>query len=239
MNRIVAFFMICLLGLPLFACRARSQGPYPEPETGKVALDKRAEFVEAFLRGRWCEAQSLFKSSTLDFLRQDDFCAAAYNYQLAWRLTAYLNIADDTLKARAARLAELGLDCGAGSDGLERGFVGPQDGPWEQLVQQEKFEDLEAKVRSASDVLYASVYGRKGARAAMDRRRFDEAKRLLETVRRRDADQGWLLFIIEDWKLLEALETDPARQELIRQRIERLEQLVAPCRPGLPESERP
>lgn len=240
MNQAVVRLVICLLaGGLLCACHMRSQAPYPEPEIGEVALDKRSEFVEAFLRGRWCEAQSLFKSSTVDFLRQDDFCAAAYNYQLAWRLTAYLNIPDDSLQARAERLAALGLDCGTGRDGLAQGFVGPQDAPWEQLVQEGRFEELEGKVRSEPDALYASVYGRKGARAAMDQGRIEAARDLLETVRRRDADLGWLLFIIEDWKLLQELETDFARKQLIQERINRLEQLVEPCTASLPELERP
>jgi hypothetical protein len=73
----------------------------------------------------------------------------------------------------------------------------------------------------------------------MDQGRIEAARDLLETVRRRDADLGWLLFIIEDWKLLQELETDSARKQLIQERINRLEQLVEPCTASLPELERP
>ncbi len=231
--------VLCLAALLLAGCLARSSEPYPEPETRQMALDKRDEFVEAFLRGRWCEAQSLFLSSTVDYLRQDDFCAAAYTYHLAWRLTAYLGVPDDSMRRRADRLAKLGLDCGPDLGDKDGEFVGPRDEAWDPLVRDGRFDALLSKVQSEKDALYASVYGRKGARAAIRRGQNDQARRLLEAVHRRDADLGWLLFIIEDWKLLAELEPDPARKQLIQERIERLEGLIEPCRATPSEGERP
>jgi hypothetical protein len=230
----------CLAAALLLAgCMAGPTQPYPEPETRQKAADQREEFLEAFLSGRWCEAQSLFRASTLDYLRQDDFCAAAYNYRLAWRLTAYLSIPDQSLRKRAARLAELGLDC-SGDPGGENGrFAGPRDEAWEKLVSEKRFDELLSRVRGEEDALYASVYARKGARQAMAQGDEDAARRLLRTARQRDARLGWLLFVIEDWKLLADLENNDRRARLISERIRRLEQLVEPCGPSLPQGERP
>lgn len=208
-----------------------------------MAATQRQEFVHLFLQGRWCEAAPMFERSTEAYLLRDDFCAAAQNYVLAWKLSRYLGLEDARHLTQARSLLRSGRDCPdvalPSSDRAPdktRDEAGPNEaGPDEKdrayrsLLAAGRLETAARHLAAEPDQLYASVYGRKTARAAMDAHKPALARTILEQTRKLDAGQGWILFLIQDWRMLHELTSEAARKEEILGRVERLQDLIQPC----------
>lgn len=228
------FFLLTLLCLVVCACSVSGQrSAYPPPDTLRMAEPQRHEFVQLVLQGRWCEAGSLFEQSMENYLLQDDFCAAAQNHLLAWKLKKYINVSDEQHLEDARLLLRTGLDCpGLAMPGADDGLpdnLAPRDRAYRTLIHQERFDALASLLQTEKDQLYASVYGRKAAQAAVRSGNTAQAEALLHQTRQLDARQGWIVFLIQDWQMLHALTRDPEESNAMRQRIERLQALIQPC----------
>jgi hypothetical protein len=208
---------------------------YPPPETLKLASTQREDFVQAFLEGRWCQAENLLASSSEKYLYQDDVCAAAYNYFLFWKLKGYIGIEAPALLERAHELRQLGTPCTELDKTLP---LHPEEAPqavpekdqtYRALLKGRDFQGIYGALQKEENPLFASVYGRKAGRLAMEEGLTAWATRLLETVRRWDAERGWIVFVLEDWRLLSELATDPAEKRRIAERTALLRKLIRPC----------
>lgn len=246
--RTFSFFLCCLSCLALCACGSSGpRSPYPPPDTLAMAEPQRHEFLQLFLQGRWCESAAQFDRSTETFLLQDDFCAAARNHLLAWKLKRYIAINDDFHLEQARELMRTGLDCPAlvlpamdnqditanslsgGLAGSALGNLPDKDRIYRDLLKGRRFEQLTSRLANEQDQLYASVYGRKAALAAMRSGQPDLAATVLNQTRDLDARQGWIVFLIRDWSLLYDLAPDEHSRQGILRRIERLQGLIQPC----------
>ncbi len=232
--------LCCLSCLALSACGVSGQrSPYPPPDTLAMAEPQRHEFVQLFLQGRWCESAAQFDRSTETYLLQDDFCAAAQNHLLAWKLKQYVDIVDDVHLEQARQLMQTGLDCPAlVLPAMDNQDITPESAPdslpdkdhaYRDLLEGQRFEQLASRLAGEQDQLYASVYGRKAALSAMRSGQPDLARVLLRQTRDLDARQGWIVFLIKDWRSLHDLAPDEQSQQGIQQRIQRLQGLIQPC----------
>lgn len=237
-QRITAIALLLVLPVLLLACGPTRPRPlYPPPDTLRLAEAQRHEFIHLFLQGRWCEAQGMFDRSLESYQLQDDFCAAAQNQLIAWKLHQYLNLEADNYLDAARELAATGLSCPALQlpDPLEDyqphgdGHLGAADRDYRELIRQGAFEALADRLRAESDPLFASVYGRKAALAALDRGQLDQARILVGQTREMDARQGWIVFLIEDWKIDLAMTIEPDRQRAVQRRIVLLQDRIQPC----------
>ena len=209
---------------------------YPPPDNLELASTQQREFVNPFLQGRWCEAETLFAMSVENYLRQDDFCSAAHNYLLLWRLKAYLGQDDPKALENAARMKRLGLGCPddkrlyfLDADSRDRAFS-PKDRIYRSLLKKEKFSALMNRLNAEKDRLFVSVYSRKAGLSALDHRNYKAAQAFIEKARTVDAKLGWIVFLCEDWRILMALTQNPKEKQAIADRIRSLEKLVQPCR---------
>lgn len=209
---------------------------YPAPNYEEYAENQRRDFVESFLQGRWCEAENLLALSTENFLQLDRFCDAAYNYLLSWRLKAYIGEDDETALDRARQMRELGRGCSDYErlvfpvDGEIPPGRAPKDAAYRELIEARDFQGLFDMLVAEDNELYASVYARKAAKAAVDAGRPDRAERFLDLARAVDSNQGWIVFLRRDWKLKGELARDPDEIENIKERIEYLDDFITPCR---------
>jgi hypothetical protein len=230
-QRLALLVMICLT-----ACASPGpRSPYPAPDTLRMAEPQRHEFVQLFLQGRWCEARGMFERSTESYLMQDDFCSAAQNNIVAWKLKQYIGISDPQLLEKAGLLLQTGMDCpdaivpDEGAEGFPSDTVTQKDREYRELLDDGRFDLLAARLRAERDQLYASVYGRKAARAASIAGQQEQAEQLVRQTRSLDAGQGWIVFLIQDWKMLHALTQDHAAKLEIQERIKQLQDLIQPC----------
>lgn len=200
------------------------RSPWPSDLDQSQAPLQRRDFVDSFLQGRWCEAETQYTMSLETSLRGDDFCAAADTARLAARLKGYLELDTEELARKADEYALAGLTCeGPGEDTTER------DRRYTDLIEQGEFRALARSLANEPDSLFASVYARKGAREALDRGEREAALALVETARRRDARQGWVAFLREDWRLRLELEDDALTRQGINERIRILGDQILPC----------
>lgn len=235
--RIRLLLLLVAFCLPLLACGPSGpRSAYPPPETLRMADDQRHEFIQLFLQGRWCEAQGMFARSQESYLLQDDFCSAAQNHLIAWKLKQYLNISADQHLEKAENLSRTGLHC-PGTN-LPQDTVSPPDAAvfsakdqeYRVLLTQQDFQALFRKLRDEPDPLHASVYGRKAALTALDSGNMEPARELIQLTRELDARQGWIVFLIQDWKIIHELTDMPLVRADILERIDRLYELIQPCR---------
>ncbi|WP_031386273.1 hypothetical protein [Desulfonatronum thiodismutans] len=231
---LVAFFPT------LWACGSSSQrAVYPPPDTLRLAESQRHEFIQLFLQGRWCEAQGLFERSLESYQLQDDFCSAARNHLIAWKLHQYLGLDADHHLEAARNLAETGLACPdinlPGIDTTHEIQAGdnlaPTDRAYREMLEQAAFTALAAMLRAEPDPLFASVYGRKAAKAALEADQLEQARILIHRTRELDARQGWIVFLIQDWNFILSLTPDPAEAHHIQNRVDLLRGLIQPCSP--------
>ncbi len=221
----------CMLLLALGACSgARTQDrSYPPSPILTQAPSLRQNFLQAFLRGRWCRAQSLFLQSQEYYLRQDDFCSVAQIYILAYNLHAYLGVRYPHLLDKAMNFAQQGLDCANtlfDPDGHPR--RGRQDERFQKLMDSRKWRSLATYLKNVQDPLFASVYARKAAIKALPTHTA-WAQKYSDLALSVDRRQGWVLFLIQDWKYKLSVEKNSRRRDWIRQRIATLYDLVEPC----------
>ena len=225
--------LLPVLLLALSACAASGpKGPYPPPENLRLAGVKRQEFVASFLQGRWCEARDLMAQSVEDFLRRDDPCAAAYNHLTLWRLKAYVGLEDEDARQEAMRLRAVGMGC-PGSEQLamldEDAPAPARDRRYASLLDADDDAALLRALEDEDDALYASVYARKAAARALDAARPDRARPFLNLARALDGDRGWVVFLLEDWKLEARAADNDGDRNAIAQRIAILDALVDTC----------
>jgi len=229
--------ILILVTLILLLGGCVSSGPkqaYPPDERLRLAAAQRQAFVKAFLQGRWCEAESMFYASNEKYLHQDDFCAVAYNYELFWKLKGYLGLDAPGYMEKAREFRELGLDCPEAAPAMPRGSAGGgglpvHDRAYRVLLEERDFPGLYDRLSSEKNQLYASVYARKAALLAGESGEDRWAGRFAELARNLDAQRGWVVFLLEDWRLIEGLSRDAARKQAIRRRISRLQDLIRPC----------
>ena len=238
--RILFLALLGALFSILWACgSSQPRSAYPPPETLRMAEAQRHEFIQLFLQGRWCESQGMFERSLESFQFQDDFCSAAQNHLIAWKLHQYLNLEADRHLEAARNLAGTGLACpelsfpdADATHGVHaEDHLTPTDRAYRELLEQGAFTALAARLRTESDPLFASVYGRKAAKAALGADQPDQARMLIHQTRELDARQGWIVFLIEDWNLALDLNRDPEEARHIRNRIDHLRDLIQPCSP--------
>ncbi len=229
-------FMISLLigltmGMPfLSGCTGKGKDTvYPPPENLALAPVQRQEFVDAFLQGRWCQAESLMKQSLENYLRQDDFCRAAYNFYLMYKIKSYIAIDAPHELQEAERLASLSGNCISVPSSENPNPATPKDTQYSKLLNLDRLQELRALLQKDKDPLYASVYSRKIALRAQALKQTDMATQALEFARQIDSRQGWVVFLIEDWKMQAGLSTNPGTRAKIKNRIEILEKLIHPC----------
>lgn len=206
---------------------------YRQPKELGFAPVQRQEFIDAFLQGKWCEALYLFEASVKKYLRQDDFCQVSKNYILAWKLKRYAGVEDQALLDKARYYNRLGFDCkdnllASLSKNEPETSYSPRDELYRKLMENNEFKSLLNELKQEKDHLYASVYGRKAARAAIAAKKPQFAKRLMEKTRALDAQQGWIVFLREDWRILCQLAPDHEK-EIITERINALGKLIQPC----------
>ena len=199
--------------------------PYPVDRSLDLAALQQRDFVDSFLQGRWCEAATLYASSVEGSIRRDDFCAAAGTARLGVRLKAYLGQEAPAEAAQARRLAEAAGDCPA----LAEDAAPLRDRRYTALIEGGEFARLASQLTEEQDALYASVYARKGAAAALEAGDADMAGALWELARATDAAHGWVAFLREDWRLRLAMDHDPEEQKAIHARIGILDEQIVPC----------
>ncbi|SMP68385.1 hypothetical protein [Desulfonatronum lacustre] len=238
--RIIFLALLVALFPTLWACgSSSSRTAYPPPDTLRMAEAQRHEFIQLFLQGRWCEAQGLFERSLESYQLQDDFCSAARNHLIAWKLHQYLNLDADHHLEAARNLAETGLACPEldlpGTDAVHEvqaeDHLTPTDRAYREMLEQGAFTALAAKLGAEPDPLFASVYGRKATKAALEADQLEQARMLIHRTRELDAGQGWVVFLIEDWNFILSLTPDPAEVLHIQNRVDLLRGLIQPCSP--------
>ncbi|TVQ97305.1 MAG: hypothetical protein EA399_13600 [Desulfovibrionales bacterium] len=233
---VIGLILALLYSIP--ACGpSRPRSVYPPPDILGMAETQRHEFIHLFLQGRWCEAQGMFERSVESYKLQDDFCGAAHNHLIAWKLHQYVHLEANHHLAAARELAGTGLSCpalhlpdpAADHSFADEDRLGASDLDYRRLIDQGAFMTLSQRLRSERDPLFASVYGRKAAQAALDQGELESARDLLHQTRDLNAQQGWIVFLIADWNMLLEVTTEPERRHEIQRRIVLLQERIQPC----------
>ncbi|GAU09319.1 hypothetical protein [Desulfoplanes formicivorans] len=224
---------IVLVAVLLQGCSLGS-GPkslYPPPAALSQTASLRQDFIQEFLQGRWTTARSLFIQTCDNLLRQDDFCAVARMYVLAYKLHAYLGVTYPHLLDKAVDFSQQGLDCTLKTHDRDALLVGPRDRTMQDLLDRSDWPTIYSYLKKLGDPLFVSVYARKAAGKAASSPDKDSAwaNTFLKLAHDVDSRQGWVLFLIQDWKGQRSLEKDPVRQRFMDQRINSLLDLVSPC----------
>jgi predicted small lipoprotein YifL len=227
---LLVFFGFALL-LALAGCGGKGKDTvYPPPDTLSLAPVQRQEFVDAFLQGHWCQAKALFDQSMENYLRQDEFCRASYNHYLMYKLKGYIEIDAPEELFEARRLASLSAACNSiPSQGPAPARRTAKDAKYTRLLEHNKFNTLLKLLAKDVDPLYASVYARKVAVLAHAQGAQSVRNKALQLARSIDARQGWIVFLVEDWKLTGRFSTKQKTRRRIAGRIEILEDLIRPC----------
>lgn len=210
---------------------------FPAPNYLSIAQNQRNDFVQAFLQGRWCEAENLLALSTENYLQMDRFCDAAYNYLLSWRLNAYVGQDDPNALDKASKMRELGDGCTEHPRlAIPQGGQVPQesvpekDAGYRSMIQERDFEALARILGREDNELYASVYARKAARAAIQEGDAGSADRFAEMALAIDSRQGWVVFLRQDWLIKAELADSEKDKQTIFERIGYLDAFITPCR---------
>ncbi|MFP4070900.1 MAG: hypothetical protein ACLFTB_02525 [Desulfovibrionales bacterium] len=224
--KILPFLLVVLVS----ACAPGPPPLYPPSPKLEQGAAKRVEYIQAFLEGRWCDARYLFAESRDAFLRRDDFCAVATNYLYAWKLHSYLGQEDPLLLQEALHMSRIGRSCPDIEQAAQGAVVQTErESEYRSLIRDGRFDELTTILDKESDPLFRSVYARKAAGRAYKEGQALQAKTLLEQALQTDAAHGWTVFLVEDWKLFHALETDAVMQKRISDRITRLGLLIQDC----------
>ncbi|WP_462323553.1 hypothetical protein [Desulfoplanes sp.] len=214
--------------------------PYPPAEVLSQAPSLRQDFIQEFLQGRWATARSLFSRTEEYFLRRDNFCAVARTYILAYKLHAYLGINYPHLLDKANIFSQQGLDCGLLFDASGRPVKTTTDLDMDVLLADSQWRAIHDSLLSMDDPLFVSVYGRKAAQQAILSTEDGDgkwARIFIGQAHDVDSSRGWILFLIEDWKLSLALERNQERKHWIKKRIDTLYTLIGPCnQPIMPKT---
>ncbi len=234
----------CVAGLILGvlflqACSLKKSEPYPRPAAFSQTPALHQEIIQEFLQGRWMTARSLFAQTKENLLRQDDFCAVARLYVLAYKLHAYLGVDYPHLLDKAVAFSQQGLDCGPDLNDRHALVAVPADNVLAAMLNKGKWKALHDHLAHLANPLFVSVYARKAAvRTGQSANKDDAAwtQAFLDQARSIDSNRGWVVFLVQDWKLQLKLETqgilkptNPTRQQCIKQRIQTLLDLVTPC----------
>jgi len=225
---------ILLMATLLHGCSlgGGKKSPYPRPAALSQVPALRQDFVQEFLQGRWTTARSLFVQTRENLLRQDDFCSVARMYVLAYRLHAYLGVEYPQLLDKAVDFSQQGLNCTGVLGDRETLLSGTEDRRLEALIKGSRWQALHTRLNRLDDPLFVSVYARKAATRAgssSDNEDRTWALAFIQQAHAVDSSRGWVLFLVQDWKLQLELETDPVRQRFINKRIDTLLGLVTPC----------
>ncbi len=225
---VCTLFMVFVLQ----GCSSTKNTPYPPPAHLSQTPCLRQDFIQEFLQGRWATAASLFAQTKEELLRQDDFCAVAQLYVLAYKLHAYMGVEYPHILDKALDFSQQGLDCPHRIKDHDTLVASTQDTYFETLLQDGDWPLLFKHLKHLHDPLFVSVYARKaGTKAGQSLNHEDQhwAHIFFQQAHTIDSRQGWVLFLIQDWKLRLSLEHDPDRQEYMTKRINTLLTLITPC----------
>lgn len=226
MKRHIYLILLTMASCFLFGCTGPvDRSPYPVDRSLDLAALQQRDFVDSFLQGRWCEAQSLYASSLEGRIRRDEFCAAAKTARLAARLKAYLGQNAPDELAAAKRFASATEEC----PGIDSGAMPERDRRYTALIDSGNLSALASQLEKEEDALYASVYARKGAAMALEAGDNTLAETLWRLARSTDAAHGWVAFLREDWRLRLSMETAPLKKQAIHERIGILDEQINPC----------
>jgi len=201
---------------------------YRPPEGIQLASAQRLEFVNLFLQGRWCEAEILFQRSLNNYIRQDDFCSAAKNYIVAYKLMAYIGQNDEKLLAKARDFAQAGDQCILFTEQNEL-LPTEKDNKYRKLIKSSNLKALIYELNREDDPLFLSVYARKASLIAKKNKFFKISQLLIRKALEVDRRQGWVIFLIEDWKIILSLKKESSKKKQIQKRINILYQKVETC----------
>jgi hypothetical protein len=208
-----------------------TKSPYPRPEILSQTASLRQDFIQEFLQGQWPTARSLFLQTQENLLRQDDFCSVAQLYVLAYRLHAYLGVKYPHLLDKALDFSQQGMECSKMVGDRHTILPNSRDTKIQLLLQQGDWHTIHAYLDQLDDPLAVSVYARKAAVKAgesSDGNDRNWTRVFIKQAHIVDRNHGWVLFLIEDWKLQQKIETDPAKKGYIQERIKTLFELVTP-----------
>jgi hypothetical protein len=217
--------------LPGCSLSGGTKSPYPRPEILSQTSSLRQDFIQEFLQGRWSTARSLFIQTQENLLRQDDFCSVAQLYVLAYKLHAYLGVEYPHLLDKAFIFSQQGMECCKIIGARNTILPNPRDMTIQTLLQQGGWQKIHTYLEHLDDPLSISVYARKSAVKAgqsSDEEGRNWARVFINQAHSVDKNQGWVLFLIEDWKLQQGIENDPAKKRHIEERIDTLYELVTP-----------
>jgi hypothetical protein len=208
-----------------------TKSPYPRPEILSQTASLRQDFIQEFLQGQWPTARSLFLQTQENLLRQDDFCSVAQMYVLAYKLHAYLGVEYPHLLDKALDFSQQGMECSKMIGDRHTILPTPRDMKIQRLLQHGDWHTIHTYLNQLDDPLSVSVYARKAAvkaGQAPDKDDHNWARAFIKQAHIIDRNQGWVLFLIEDWKLQQGIETDPIKKRYIQKRINTLFELVTP-----------
>ncbi len=222
-----------LIAILLQGCSLSSgtKSLYPRPEILSQTASLRQDFIQEFLQGQWPTARSLFLQTQETLLRQDDFCSVAQLYVLAYKLHAYLGVEYPHLLDKALDFSQQGMDCSKIIGARTTILPNPRDRTIHSLLQIGDWQKIHAYLEQLDDPLSVSVYARKAAVKAVQSFEDDDrnwTRIFIKQAHIVDRKQGWVLFLIEDWKLQQKIETDPEQKRYIEERIKTLFELVTP-----------
>jgi hypothetical protein len=98
------------------------------------------------------------------------------------------------------------------------------------MIQAQDFEALAQAIGAEDNELYASVYARKAAQAAIQAGGAGQADRFAEMALAVDSKQGWVVFLRQDWLIKAELADSDKEKQTIFERIGYLDAFITPCR---------
>jgi hypothetical protein len=167
----------------------------------------------------------MFETSRQNFLMRDDICAMARNCELALWVTSWAGIPQQNLADEAQRLRFL---AGEKCTPLH---PGPLDAEFTGSLEKNDWQSVQKSIHHAPDPLYASVFARKAAEQALHAKNLDLALNFTRQALATDRTQGWVVFLVLDWRLMARIASDPDERQRAEKRADLLSQAIQPCSP--------
>ncbi|WP_028575327.1 hypothetical protein [Desulfonatronovibrio hydrogenovorans] len=226
-------FLVILPVIMISGCTSRPGPLYPPADSVRLADVQRLEFVNAYLQGKLCQAGILLAKSNDNYLAQDDFCSVSRNFLIAYKLTSYSGSPRKELLEKAFEAALFDHGCWPDLQESQDLLAGSdKDARYLDLIEEQNFMRLKRELHQEEDPLFASVYWRKSAQEAIKAYQKDLALEFVQQARAIDSAQGWVVFLIKDWKLLSQLDIESYDKDFIEKRIKILENALQICPNG-------
>ncbi|MDK2920764.1 MAG: hypothetical protein PWR24_321 [Desulfonauticus sp.] len=180
-------FIIFTLSIFLLSCSLGSKkDPYLIKPGIDLGYDYQAKFIKHFLKGEKCKAKYYFYKSNNIFARFDKLDEIGNNYFNLYKLEKYLGKEINYLYTKAVEFNP---------------FIqnkSEKDALYSKLLHQKDTSSLLNLLKKEKNPLYRSVYARKAITVAENKK---VKKNFLNLAFAVDKQYGWVLFLIEDWKL--------------------------------------